>query len=100
MSNQSMRRLTNSYLSVVLFILLLFHFFLCRECIHPLWGESVKAVVVLKENTKSSESEIIAFCKAHVASYKKPKSVEFFETLPKSAYGKVLKRELREKYPV
>jgi acyl-CoA synthetase (AMP-forming)/AMP-acid ligase II len=65
----------------------------------PLWGESVKAVVVLKENTKSSESEIIAFCKAHVASYKKPKSVEFVETLPKSAYGKVLKRELREKYP-
>jgi long-chain acyl-CoA synthetase len=65
----------------------------------PLWGESVKAVVVLKENIKSSESEIIAFCKAHVASYKKPKSVEFVETLPKSAYGKILKRELREKYP-
>jgi len=65
----------------------------------PLWGESVKAVVVLKENIKAIESEIIAFCKAHVASYKKPKSVEFVETLPKSAYGKILKRELREKYP-
>jgi long-chain acyl-CoA synthetase len=64
----------------------------------PLWGESVKAVVVLKENIKAIESEIIAFCKAHVASYKKPKSVEFVETLPKSAYGKILKRELREKY--
>jgi len=65
----------------------------------PLWGESVKAVVVLKENVKAIESEIIAFCKAHVASYKKPKSVEFVEALPKSAYGKILKRELREKYP-
>lgn len=46
----------------------------------------------------SSETEIIEFCKSRIASYKKPKSVEFVDSIPKCAYGKVLKRELREKY--
>jgi acyl-CoA synthetase (AMP-forming)/AMP-acid ligase II len=64
----------------------------------PVWGESVKAIVVLNPNKQASEEEIIDFCKDYLASYKKPKSVEFVDSLPKSAYGKVLKRELREKY--
>jgi len=62
------------------------------------WGESVKAVVVLRPGQKSTEEALITFCKRHLASYKKPKSVEFVEALPKNAYGKVLKRELRDKY--
>ena len=62
------------------------------------WGESVKAVVVLREGMKATEEEIIEHCKKHLASYKKPKSVDFVPELPKNPYGKVLRRKLREKY--
>jgi acyl-CoA synthetase (AMP-forming)/AMP-acid ligase II len=62
------------------------------------WGEAVKAIVSLREGKKATEEEIIIFCKEHLASYKKPKSVEFIDAIPKNPYGKVLKRELREKY--
>jgi acyl-CoA synthetase (AMP-forming)/AMP-acid ligase II len=62
------------------------------------WGEAVKAMVALKTGQKATEEEIIQFCKDHLASYKKPKSVEFIEAVPKNPYGKVLKRELRERY--
>lgn len=51
-----------------------------------------------KEGANTSEVEIIDFCKEHIASFKKPKSVEFVNELPKSAYGKILQREIREKY--
>jgi acyl-CoA synthetase (AMP-forming)/AMP-acid ligase II len=64
----------------------------------PDWGEAVKAVVVLVPGKKATQEELIAFCKDNIASYKKPKSVDFVEDLPKSNYGKILKRELREKY--
>lgn len=63
----------------------------------PLWGESVKAFIVLKEGISITEQEITNFCKEHIASYKKPKSVEFVKELPTSAYGKTLKRKLRGK---
>jgi acyl-CoA synthetase (AMP-forming)/AMP-acid ligase II len=62
------------------------------------WGETVKAFVVLKEGHKASEQDIIDFCKENMASYKKPKSVEFADSLPRNPIGKVLKKELREKY--
>jgi len=62
------------------------------------WGEAVKAIVSLREGKKATGEEIIDFCKQHLASYKKPKSVDFIEAIPKNPYGKVLKRELREKY--
>ncbi len=62
------------------------------------WGEAVKAIVSLKPGCVVTEAEIIEFCKSYLASYKKPKSVEFVDMIPKNAYGKVLKRELREKY--
>jgi acyl-CoA synthetase (AMP-forming)/AMP-acid ligase II len=61
------------------------------------WGESVKAYVVLRPGTKATEEEIIAFCKERLASYKKPRSVEFVDSLPKNPGGKTLKRELRER---
>jgi len=62
------------------------------------WGEAIKAIVALKQGQKATQEEIINFCKEHMASFKKPKSVEFIEEIPKNPYGKVLKRELREKY--
>jgi len=63
-----------------------------------LWGESVKAIVALRPDSTTSGEELIAFCQEHLASYKKPRTVEFIPQLPKNAYGKVLKRELRELY--
>jgi acyl-CoA synthetase (AMP-forming)/AMP-acid ligase II len=62
------------------------------------WGESVKAVVVPKPGEELTEQEVIKFCKQHLASYKKPKSVDLVDELPRNAMGKVLKRVLREKY--
>jgi acyl-CoA synthetase (AMP-forming)/AMP-acid ligase II len=62
------------------------------------WGESVKALVVLRPAAQASEADIIEHCRLRLASYKKPTSVEFLPELPKNAYGKVLKRELREPY--
>ena len=44
------------------------------------------------------EAEIVEHCRRHLASYKKPQSVEFLPALPKNAYGKVLKRELRDRF--
>jgi long-chain acyl-CoA synthetase len=62
------------------------------------WGESVKAVVVLRAGTRVTGPEIVEHCQRHLASYKKPSSVDFLPELPKNAYGKILKRELRERY--
>jgi acyl-CoA synthetase (AMP-forming)/AMP-acid ligase II len=62
------------------------------------WGESVKACVILKPGTTATAEDIISFCAERMSSYKKPKSVDFLEELPKSNYGKVLKRTLREKF--
>lgn len=64
----------------------------------PTWVERVHAVVVLKTDTTATEKDIIAFCKEHLASYKAPKSVEFFESLPKNPQGKILKKEIRANY--
>jgi long-chain acyl-CoA synthetase len=64
----------------------------------PEWVERVHAVVALKADASATEDEIIAFCKEHLASYKAPKSVEFLESLPKNPQGKILKKEIREKY--
>ncbi len=62
------------------------------------WGETVKAIVVLRPGARATEADIIDHCRRSLASYKKPAAVEFISELPKNAYGKVLKRELRERY--
>ncbi len=62
------------------------------------WGESVFACVVPAPGATPTEEELIEFCKGRLASFKKPKSVEIVADLPKNAYGKVLRRELRERY--
>jgi acyl-CoA synthetase (AMP-forming)/AMP-acid ligase II len=64
----------------------------------PEWVERVHAVVVLKADAAAAENEIIDFCKAHLASYKAPKSIEFVDSLPKSPQGKILKKEIRKRY--
>ncbi len=62
------------------------------------WGESVKAVVVLKPGMTATEAEIITTASQHLASYQKPRSVDFVDSLPKAPTGKILKRELRDPY--
>jgi long-chain acyl-CoA synthetase len=62
------------------------------------WGEAVKALVVKKGGAELTEKELTDFCKERLAGYKKPRSVEFMQDFPKSAAGKILKRELRQKY--
>jgi len=62
------------------------------------WGEKIHAVIVLKDGQYMEEKEVIEYCKARLASFKKPKSVEFVDRLPRSPAGKVLKRVLRDRY--
>jgi long-chain acyl-CoA synthetase len=62
------------------------------------WGESVKALVVLKPGMKATEQELVNFCTAHLTRFKKPKSIEFVDDLPKNAYGKIDKKILKDKY--
>jgi long-chain acyl-CoA synthetase len=57
----------------------------------------LKAFVVLKEGEAATETELIAFCRDRLASYKVPREIEFVRELPKSAVGKILRRELRAK---
>ena len=59
------------------------------------WGEAVKAMAVLQAGMEATAEEIIEFCRDNLASYKKPQSVDFIASLPKNAYGKVEKKELR-----
>jgi acyl-CoA synthetase (AMP-forming)/AMP-acid ligase II len=62
------------------------------------WGEMVKALVVLKDGKKATAEEIMDLCRNNLAGFKKPKDVEFLDFLPHTPSGKVLKRELRERY--
>jgi acyl-CoA synthetase (AMP-forming)/AMP-acid ligase II len=64
----------------------------------PKWGEAVKAVVVPRPGRAASAEDILAYTRARVAGYKVPKSVDFVDALPRSATGKILKRELRAPY--
>ena len=60
------------------------------------FGESVKAYVVLNQDAKLTDDEVIAYCKERLASFKKPKFVEFLDALPKNTMDKMLKEELRK----
>jgi fatty-acyl-CoA synthase len=61
------------------------------------WGEVPYAVVVLKEGAQATESDIIEFCRNRLAHFKCPKRVDFIDTLPRTATGKVQKNLLRER---
>jgi acyl-CoA synthetase (AMP-forming)/AMP-acid ligase II len=60
------------------------------------WGESVKAVVQLRARASATEAELIRFCAVRLASYKKPRSIDFVDELPRDAAGKLLKRAIRD----
>jgi acyl-CoA synthetase (AMP-forming)/AMP-acid ligase II len=60
------------------------------------WGESVAVAIVTEPATSVSEADILALCRQHLAAFKKPKHIRFVDALPQNAYGKVLRRDLRE----
>lgn len=62
------------------------------------WGETVKAIVVLRQGATATEEEIIEFCRRKLSGFEQPRSVEFTNFLPRNPTGKVLKRVLREPY--
>jgi len=62
------------------------------------WGETIKAVVVLRQGVMATEEEIINFCRGKLGGFERPRSVDFVDTLPRTPSGKVLKRVLREPY--
>ena len=65
---------------------------------HERWGETVKALVVLREGAEASEGELITYCRELMAHFKAPTSVEFRESLVRTATGKLQKYRLREPY--
>jgi acyl-CoA synthetase (AMP-forming)/AMP-acid ligase II len=62
------------------------------------WGEAVKAVVKLRADTTATTDELIAHCRASIAGYKVPRSVDFVEDFPRDVAGKLLKRLVRDPY--
>ena len=62
------------------------------------WGEAVKAIVVLRPGMTLDAAELIRYAREKIGGYKVPKSVDVVAELPRNASGKVLRRELREKY--
>ena len=62
------------------------------------WGETVKAIVVLAPDASLDAAALIAHCRANLAHYKCPTSVDVIDVLPRNPSGKILKRELRAPY--
>jgi acyl-CoA synthetase (AMP-forming)/AMP-acid ligase II len=62
------------------------------------WGETVKAIVVRKPGANVTAEDVIEHCKANIASFKKPQTVDFVDALPRNVMGKIQKNILREPY--
>lgn len=62
------------------------------------WGESVKAIVIVKPGSEQNAESIIAHTRERLAGYKCPKTVDFVEAIPRNASGKILRRELRKPF--
>jgi acyl-CoA synthetase (AMP-forming)/AMP-acid ligase II len=62
------------------------------------WGETVKAVVVRRPGSTLGETELIEWCRPRLAGYKRPRSVDFADAIPRNPSGKIVKHELRERY--
>ncbi len=66
----------------------------------PKWVEAVTAVIVVKADHSLTEEAVLAHCNTHMATFKCPKRVVFTDSLPKNPSGKLLKRDLRQRYAV
>jgi fatty-acyl-CoA synthase len=62
------------------------------------WGEAVKAIVVLRQGAEATPEALVQYCRGQLGGYKCPRSVDFVDVLPRNPSGKVLKKDLREKY--
>ncbi|MBO2462780.1 long-chain-fatty-acid--CoA ligase [Actinomadura violacea] len=62
------------------------------------WGETVKAVVVLAPGAELTEDEVIGYARERLAGFKRPRSVDFVDALPRNPSGKILKKDLRAPY--
>ena len=62
------------------------------------WGEATKALVVLRPDSAASAADLVAFARERLAGYKLPRTIDFVDALPRTASGKVLKHELRDRY--
>jgi acyl-CoA synthetase (AMP-forming)/AMP-acid ligase II len=62
------------------------------------WGEAVKAIVVLREGACAEAGELMDFCRGRLADFKRPRSVDFADHLPKNANGKLSRKDVREPY--
>jgi fatty-acyl-CoA synthase len=65
---------------------------------HPRWIEAVTAAVVLRDGSEVTEDELASFCRKRLAAFKVPKFIVLVDELPKNASGKILKRELRDRF--
>jgi len=65
---------------------------------HEMWGEAVKAIVVIAPGETLTADEVIEWTDGKIGKFKMPKAVTFTDALPRSATGKILKRELREQF--
>jgi fatty-acyl-CoA synthase len=81
---------------------ILAHPAILEACVIPVpdakWGEVPKALLVRKPGAQIAEQELLEFCRGKLSHYKCPRSVEFVDSLPKTATGKILKKDLRKKY--
>jgi acyl-CoA synthetase (AMP-forming)/AMP-acid ligase II len=64
----------------------------------PKWGEAVTAVIELKDGKSVEDDDLLAFCRERLGSMKTPKRIETWDELPRSPIGKVLKREVRDRF--
>lgn len=62
------------------------------------WGETVKAVVVRKAEAELTEDEVLDYARERLAGFKRPRSVDFVDALPRNPSGKILKKDLRAPY--
>ena len=65
---------------------------------HDIWGEAIKAVIVLREGESLSEDAVIVHCKARLGGVKSPKSIEFHREIPKTSAGKIDRKTIRKPY--
>ena len=66
----------------------------------PDWGQEPMAVVVLKKGESATPEDIMEHCRSKLAGFKRPRSVVFVDELPRNPMGKVLKKDLRERYGI